>query len=84
MQRDVWLTESKLNTLFGCRRQLIELILGNPAVIVGVHFGEMSFNGVLVLRSGGGDEFGVIDRAVMVLVASCEAGRCRFCSGVLR
>ena len=63
-----------LKPLFVCGRQLIELILNNPAVIVRIHFAETSVDGLFVLRSGGGDKFGVIDRAVVVLVASCEAG----------
>jgi hypothetical protein len=61
-------------TLFLHRRQLIELILGNPAIIVCVHFTKTSFYGILVPGSGGGDEFGVIDGADVVPVSGCEAG----------
>ena len=55
-------------------RHLLEFILRNPAIAVGIHLSEASFDGVSVLYSGGGDEFGVIDGTIVVLVASCEAG----------
>lgn len=51
----------------------MELILGDSAVTVGIHLLKAGLDGVFVLRSGGGDEFGVIDCPVVVLVASCEA-----------
>ena len=56
------------------RRHLVELILSDSAIAVGIHLSKASLDGVLVLRCCGGDEFGVIDRPVVVLVACSEAG----------
>ncbi len=42
-------------------RHLLEFILRDPAIAVGIHLSEASLDGIPVLRSGGGDEFGVID-----------------------